>query len=366
MRTLIILFLFFGSILNDLNAKQLNLVKNLDLSSYKYQFKGAIDNRLNIFMFLNQADDKLNGVYYYNGNKYYLTLEGTISKTNHTIIFESNYKGKITGKFEGLLNGDTFSGTWKNAENTKEYSFDLATTVQQKAQTVGLNKNQEKESNSFSIIVISIVAGVVVLYLIYIKKNKNVVSQNRNEYEEQKITNAGVEKIFPEVADKEVVNSFIEDPIAINKKKGDEFEAFVINKFDPNYFKFKAWRSDKAIDGYYPESNKYPDLEFEFRHNSYSAKFAIECKYRSDYNSGYVEIANYKKLEDYRNFEKANRMQVYLVLGVGGEPSKPKDLYLIPLPHINSGKIHKNKLREDYCKSISANFFYDRSINTLT
>jgi hypothetical protein len=152
----------------------------------------------------------------------------------------------------------------------------------------------------------------------------------------------------------------------VNKRKGNEFEKFVIEKFDNKYFKCKNWRGDKFVPSHFPESNKYPDLELEFNHRDYSKKIAVECKFRSNFSGGCVDLGSYEKLQEYKNFERENNIQVYLVLGVGGEPTAPEELFLIPLPHIDSNRINKRKLNQNYSKSLNAKFYYDTNSECLT
>ncbi len=65
------------------------------------------------------------------------------------------------------------------------------------------------------------------------------------------------------------------------KEKGDAFENYIIGKFDRRFFSLKDMRSDKGSNGFYPESNKYPDLVLEYKPDS--KRFAIECKWRKDW-----------------------------------------------------------------------------------
>jgi hypothetical protein len=39
--------------------------------------------------------------------------------------------------------------------------------------------------------------------------------------------------------------------IDFNKKSGDDFEKFVVQKFNPRFFKLKEWAGDKYVDGIY-------------------------------------------------------------------------------------------------------------------
>ena len=53
--------------------------------------------------------------------------------------------------------------------------------------------------------------------------------------------------------------------VDISKKKGDDFEKYIVKKFDSAYFKLKEWAGDKYVDGIYAETTAQPDLLYEFR-----------------------------------------------------------------------------------------------------
>ncbi len=376
MNRIIILILIITSNLfsNKINAKPINLVKDVDLSTFSLKYKGTIDNRLHVSIFLNQIDDKIKGIYYYDNNKYYLTLDGTIGKTGNCIIFENNYKGKITGKFEGILNNDKFNGTWKNADNTKELSFELLNQAPLKTGVNGEVPLVKSKSSPLYVFLIGGLFAMGVGILVY-RKNK-AKSKSIEEPVKEVVTNNNsidIDKLSSKIVqDLKEANIGLpkENPILskdeINKKKGDDFEVFVIERFSNKYFKCKSWRSDKKAPNHFPESNKYPDLELEFSHKDYSRKIAVECKFRSNFSGGCVDLGSYDKLQEYKNFERENNIQVYLVLGVGGEPTAPEELYLIPLPHIESNKLYKSNLKNDYIKSLSAKFYFDRNTECLT
>jgi len=114
------------------------------------------------------------------------------------------------------------------------------------------------------------------------------------------------------------------------KRKGDEFEAFIFERFDRKYFKIRYWNGDLSHKGYYPESNTYPDLEIEFKFRDFKRTFAIECKYRSILINNSFELKSHN-LENYRKYGKEKGIRVYIALGLQGMSSNPKKLYLIPL-----------------------------------
>jgi hypothetical protein len=146
------------------------------------------------------------------------------------------------------------------------------------------------------------------------------------------------------------------------KAKGDEFEKYITTKFDSKYFKIIDWRSDKGYKGNFPESNKYPDLVYEFNHRHHSKQFAIECKFRQDLYNNYIEIKE-EQLINYRDFEREKNIPVWIAIGIGGNPYNPKDIFLLPLNQVYGSKIYHNKLKQF---SKYGNFFYNPESETLS
>jgi hypothetical protein len=153
------------------------------------------------------------------------------------------------------------------------------------------------------------------------------------------------------------------------KEKGDAFENYVIGKFDRRFFKLKDMRSDKGAKGFYPESNKYPDLVLEYKPSS--ASFAVECKWRSNWwqkNDGKESIdwaGGAKKLENYNDYSTNNRIPVFVVIGIGGEPNNPNELFVVPLKALKYRYVEKNYLSGFLKKDTAKNFFFDAKQVTL-
>ena len=109
--------------------------------------------------------------------------------------------------------------------------------------------------------------------------------------------------------------------------KGREFEDYVINLFDlPNNKKLtlKEWRGDKSLPGVYPESNSAPDFVFEYA----GKPFALECKWRSHLSKDIEkELLPPERMASFHQFSTERRMAVYLLLGIGGLPNDPDNLY---------------------------------------
>ena len=143
-----------------------------------------------------------------------------------------------------------------------------------------------------------------------------------------------------------------------NKAKGDAFESYIVKQFDKKYFSLQEWRGDKYVDGVYPVSNHFPDLEVAFNWKEAKDHFAIECKWRNDYYQGAIEWAKGYQLKNYQEYAQQTKLPVYVVLGVGGTPAKPNELFVLPLAEIKYEKLFKNTL-EPYAKEIGSTFFWD-------
>lgn len=153
-----------------------------------------------------------------------------------------------------------------------------------------------------------------------------------------------------------------QDDFLLNKKKGDDFEKFVVSRFDSTYFTIQEWRSDKYVDGKYAISNHFPDLEIIFNLNSKDIhdRFAIECKYGSNYYKNAIHWAENHQIENYKKYANSVGLQVFIVIGVGGNPQNPNEVFIVPLSNVKSTTLHKSVL-ETYRRKESMSNFYWRS-----
>lgn len=150
------------------------------------------------------------------------------------------------------------------------------------------------------------------------------------------------------------------DSKSINKKKGDDFEIFIVKKISKKHYFFEDWASDKITDtGIWAASNQNPDLKF--RHKKSKREFYLECKYRSSDNISISEA----QLKRYKRFGAINSVNVFIIIGTEGTPDSPKNLYLIPSDVIKDSE-SINAIKEKYRKhNISNNLYFDPSKRTL-
>lgn len=118
-----------------------------------------------------------------------------------------------------------------------------------------------------------------------------------------------------------------------NKEKGVAFEEYIINLLNPANFSLVERVEDYTGRTHYAERNKYPDLVF--RDKASNTEFAIECKYRSAWKEykGQDEVmwVEQEKIDDYNKFSRDRNIPVLILLGVGGTPDHPEDIFSIPL-----------------------------------
>ena len=109
--------------------------------------------------------------------------------------------------------------------------------------------------------------------------------------------------------------------------KGREFEDYMLELLDIAHndrLTLKEWRGDKSLPGIYPESNSAPDFVFEYEEKP----FAVECKWRNHLPRDIEkELLPAERMASFQQFSTERRMPIYLLLGIGGLPNDPDNLY---------------------------------------
>lgn len=148
-----------------------------------------------------------------------------------------------------------------------------------------------------------------------------------------------------------------------NKLKGDKFERYMVKLIDSSSDKYKLlhWRSDKiAENGIYAESNKYPDLEYLYKDDSKSYRFAVECKWRNSFYNGAIKWSEPKQIQNYLEFERETQTKVFIAIGVGGTPENPEQLYVTTLQNLqNYPNVFESYLRK-FRKNTTQKFNYNQ------
>ncbi len=146
-----------------------------------------------------------------------------------------------------------------------------------------------------------------------------------------------------------------------NHAKGVEFEEYVVSRFGTKSWTIKDWRGDKGVNGRYAEANTYPDLEMKLKVKDAEYVIAVECKWRSSFDSeGKIKWSYPDQIKRYNSFAAARNIPVFVFIGVGGTPSKPGKLYIVPLKELSSHYARQSDLSKFEVKT-QRQFFYDAS-----
>ncbi len=135
------------------------------------------------------------------------------------------------------------------------------------------------------------------------------------------------------------------------------FEAFVVTLFDPLYFKSFRPKAEYVLAGEGGRVENGPDLVIDYTQNDMSLRFAIVCQYYRHAAKSEVELPSPAQQGRIREFQSEPGMDVYYVLGFGGKPDDPKQLFFVPAGDVQDEYISRTHLRQ-YSKS--GMFYYNR------
>ena len=139
------------------------------------------------------------------------------------------------------------------------------------------------------------------------------------------------------------------------------FEHFVITLFDPLYFRHRKRKLQPVLTDNTTGDDRDSDLEFEFHYKETQAKFRVMCQYYKE-APGEIRLFSSGGYQLFREAVAASVIPHYLVLGFGGTPDDPRELFLVPADEIKREWIHKESL-QSYSKS--GMFFYNRVAGRL-
>ncbi len=150
--------------------------------------------------------------------------------------------------------------------------------------------------------------------------------------------------------DGEKENERYDDGLTDAERKGQAFEMFVRDHFNHKDYSLVEHVNDKASHEHVTERSKYPDMVF--RHRSSDTKFAVECKYRSKWeingNAPQIEWAEEHNIENYLQFSEERKMDVVIIIGIGGTAEKPDEVYAAPLHALKKFTYARKKYLEQF------------------
>lgn len=116
-------------------------------------------------------------------------------------------------------------------------------------------------------------------------------------------------------------------------KKGEKFETFTREIIFPQskYKLLKQTHNYAQNSKDYVEESLEPD--FEFQSIETNQRFYVEAKFRSEVYDGGIKFSYQKQFDRYKEIGKTSA--VFIIIGMGADPSYPDHVCLIPLNNID-------------------------------
>jgi hypothetical protein len=143
-------------------------------------------------------------------------------------------------------------------------------------------------------------------------------------------------------------------------EKGNEFEKYVANKFSPKYFSISEWTTDMMRKhGRYVESDSRPDLTMRYKPTN--ELFCVECKFRSGLYKGGLQWCKPNQLARYWAYSEDTRLQLFIVIGLGGASHNPERMFCIPIEEARYPNLYPS-VYENFERDPKSYFFWKNGV----
>jgi hypothetical protein len=91
----------------------------------------------------------------------------------------------------------------------------------------------------------------------------------------------------------------------------------------------------------------------EYKKGNIRKKFSIECKWRVSISKNHkIPLFQSEQILRYQEYAREKNQEVVIVLGIGGEPSMPENLYLIPVDALQEVQSKPSLLKQYMRKEV--------------
>lgn len=133
------------------------------------------------------------------------------------------------------------------------------------------------------------------------------------------------------------------DVFNANKEKGNAFEDYMIQLLGKEKgVQLVSRNSDYHKNGVSASENMEPDLKFKLN----NLRFSVECKWRKSFFNQEVSFAKNYQIRNYNKYQIVTNQKVFVAFGIGGNPSSPEKLFLLPLAKLTEEYISEHEIRD--------------------
>ncbi len=115
-----------------------------------------------------------------------------------------------------------------------------------------------------------------------------------------------------------------------NLTKGKEFEKYVKTLFSPQHFIIND-RNQKDLTKLRTKVKSDDNPDITIRYIKTLKLFSVECKFRSQIHNNSIHWASPNHIQNYQNYESMYKIPTFIVIGLGGTPTKPEKMFCLPL-----------------------------------
>ena len=177
-------------------------------------------------------------------------------------------------------------------------------------------------------LIIGIVSLAISTYFFTRKENSTAVVQARPE--------TSLEALHEKDSSKR-------DVFNANKEKGNAFEDYMIQLLGKEKgVQLVSRNSDYHKNGVSATENMEPDLKFKLN----NVRFSVECKWRKSFFNQEVSFAKNYQIRNYNKYQIDTNQKVFVAFGIGGNPTSPEKLFLLPLAKLTEEYISEHEIRD--------------------
>lgn len=138
------------------------------------------------------------------------------------------------------------------------------------------------------------------------------------------------------------------------KEKGNDFEELIADIIRYNGLRIKQWNQGTVTkNGTIGENALNPDFFVEQSTDKKPIEYWIECKWRASLYADKFSLERYQ-YDRYRKIQRESKRKIILAIGIGNEPSDPKEMFFVPLDSISDGEISKDEMKHFFLSNPKA------------
>jgi hypothetical protein len=139
-----------------------------------------------------------------------------------------------------------------------------------------------------------------------------------------------------------------------HEAKSEAFEEWVLAHMSRQHHTVKDRRADKNARY---AADVHPDMVVALELVDTEYPFAIECKWRNSLMGAGVDLSE-EQIARYQRFALDRQMPIFLIVGIGGHPSAPEELFVVPLNRLE-GRLSMETMTSYKQPMQSMGFYYD-------